>query len=80
MRVVWRLLFGFAAVVLVVLLLAGGTRLRSLPPALRLATGVIFVFAVVRVSLGVALLALGDSWPVFLIPAALGVLAWRFRP
>jgi len=75
-----RLLLGAAAVVLVAILLAGGSRVRRLPSAARVAIDVIFVFAVVRVSLGLVLIAFGDTWVVIAVAVVLGLLAWRFRP
>jgi hypothetical protein len=79
-RVFSRLLLGAAAVVLVAILLAGGSRVRRLPSVARVAIDVIFVFAVVRLSLGLALIAFGDTWVVIAIAVVLGLLAWRFRP
>ena len=75
-----RLLLGAAAVVLVAILLVGGSRVRRLPSATRVAIDVVFVFAVVRLSLGLALIAFGDTWVAVAITVVLGLLAWRFRP
>jgi hypothetical protein len=68
-------------VVLVVAWAASGTGLLARASAfLRLLVGVLFVLAAVRIGLSIAILAFDLSLPSFLIPIALGVLAWWLRP
>ena len=75
---------GFLVFGAIFLLLAWGASatgvMRHAPAFLRLLVAVLFVLAAVRVGLSIAIIAFDLSPISFLIPIALGIVAWWIRP
>lgn len=58
----------------------GASWVRHARAFVRLALSAVFVAAVVRMGLGLAIIAFGLTPASALLPLALGVLAWRLSP
>ena len=69
-----------AAAALAAYLLSGSGVLKRASAVVRLALGVLFVLAAVRIGLSIAIMAFDLSPASLLIPIALGVGAWWVRP
>jgi hypothetical protein len=76
-----RTLLVIGLILLVVVWATSGTGvLRRTPALLRLGVAILFVLAAVRIGLSIAILAFDLSPVSILIPVAMGLLAWWFRP